>query len=913
MVYPSFSFVVRRALLALACLAPMAAHPNVLFVEAPTSRSAGAIADAADNAVRGFGRSVARLTAWQREFIQKTTRKRTFVSLPSTVVITQNGVPQYPPAGSGRANDLNLVFDPARKFTPDYENFLAAVFATVESRLTATFGDPSIGGNVIISSYDADIGDRDAVAGGYFFYDPATQTQQIRFPEYSDAVGIKFEVAAVNFVHTLLLAYMGPKYFPFDAFTEGLVRAATMKIVRTPGALPAGLDPDLIEQVLDSTYDVGPYYDWCNQPGLGGPTFIAPNLRAAPLPIGGAVGGLYLVRYQMAGSAFLKVLGEHPNFAKEFLVRYYANPSQFTTEAQLAALGQIALNAAGGPNSTVEGRPFAEWHLRQHILDTTLAAGTKLMVQPFAITDNLSGGDFGVFGIQAHLFRTDTAGNETLLRETSYPIYWSPDFTRVFTSAQDDRMDIFQGYGSVAPNFVGSAFNNEPYRVTVDIPVLDQIERVYLPAGAIATPANPTASTVFGCLTGIESGTGISYRIALTWAGGATMIPVLNGAFGAVVTDGNFLREQARVRVDVIQTKDGADATVLTRWVNKAPGALGLTLHVDALETLAVPGGVRKGISLVGVQGRPYRASVRSLLGDAALLGARWNPTRSRFEFLPEFAAATPGVGFFARPDANLLAEFSGLAVARTPVAIALKPGWNLITNPLLSEASKANIQVVVKDSFPRTFEDAILDGQIGADIFEFLPGANDAFSGAPEKGTLIKGDTFRPGVGVYLRVFAPTGATLLFTPGLGQTRGPGLPKPTWSLNFSLSAATGKTKGETTSVQLARAKQATRGYDNTFDSELPPTMGGLQASLTGPNPLFRDTRGFGSLETYSLTLKGLEIGATYEVKIVPTIGKAGRFTVIDPKLPLLKRFVDKGSYRFKAKTATRIIKVSVPR
>jgi hypothetical protein len=38
------------------------------------------------------------------------------------------------------------------------------------------------------------------------------------------------------------------------------------------------------EDVLENLYDTGTWYDWFNQRALGGPIFIAPNLRDVPLP-----------------------------------------------------------------------------------------------------------------------------------------------------------------------------------------------------------------------------------------------------------------------------------------------------------------------------------------------------------------------------------------------------------------------------------------------------------------------------------------------------------------------------------------------------------------------------------------------------------------------------------------------------
>ncbi len=105
--------------------------------------------------------------------------------------------------------------------------------------------------------------------------------------------------------------------------------------------------------MLESAYDVGTYYDWFNQPGLGGPRFIAPNLLDTPLPAGGNTGGVFLLRYQMAGTAWAKLAAEHPAFIAEFNRQYNQSPAAYQTVESLVTLGQSALDVvAGVPNAT---------------------------------------------------------------------------------------------------------------------------------------------------------------------------------------------------------------------------------------------------------------------------------------------------------------------------------------------------------------------------------------------------------------------------------------------------------------------------------------------------------------------------------------------------------------------------------
>ncbi|MEQ1934152.1 MAG: hypothetical protein ABL962_09775, partial [Fimbriimonadaceae bacterium] len=433
-----------------------------------------------DQALRVFGKNAATLTKVNRAK-QKRVENYQF-SLPQTVTLARNGS-----ALRGRSyapGDITLVFDASgtRAFPATYKTLLQDTFAAVKPTLDIIFGQAASAGPVLVKNYDADIGDRDAVAGGAFLPDNGSGQPEIRFPVY-----VSPEATAVNFVHTLLLAYLGPNNFSFDAFQEGVVRAAVLQAVRTPGSLPATLDDGLVDSVLQNTYDVGTFYDWYNQNALGGPTFIAPNLKDEPLPAGGSLGGIYLLRYQMAGSAWQKLVAQNSGFLREFLTRYYADPSIRNNVPALITVGQAALDAASGTaNAKVEGKSFSEWYRSQFILETQLTIGPKLLVQPIPISSGLGGTDFGVFDVSATYFSTLPGGNEALLSATAYPIFWDQTYNRVFPSAQDDRMDIAGAYGSVTPNFPDIS-GGLPYRCTIDIPVGDKIARAYVPAGSIAT------------------------------------------------------------------------------------------------------------------------------------------------------------------------------------------------------------------------------------------------------------------------------------------------------------------------------------------------------------------------------------------------------------------------------------------
>jgi len=861
-----------------------------LTLDVQATRDQEAVYSLTDSAARLFGRNAARLTRRVRG--AQANRQQVF-SLPMRFFLTRGGSPLPPPGGRGRASDISLVFESTgpRAFPTEYRDFLQSVFQRARPVLDAVFGPPSVGGQVWVSNYDADIGERDAVAGGYYLPNNGSGRQEVRFPVYQDAVGFKLEVSAVNFIHTLLLAYMGPNSFGSDAFDEGLARAATMRISRTPAAMLANLDPDLIEGVLESTYDISPYYDWSNHPALGSSRFIAPNLRSQPLPIGGSVGGPYLLRYQMAGTAWQKVLVESPAFVAQLTQSLYASPGSYRTLEQQVALCQTVLNLVGG--GTVEGLQFAQWYRRQFVLAARDVPGLKVIVQPFPIVDGLGGSDFGVFGIQAHYFSSDSAGNETLLSATSYPVFWTPEFFRLFTSVQDERMDIVSAYGAVAPNFPGDLFNSQPYRVVVDIPVQDRISRCILPAGSIATAARPNPNTFFGTVSGGPlTGT---YTVDLRFGSVVqTAIPVSNLAFGAR-PDNAFLGSGVAT-IDV--NRNGQ--RLLSRKVSKGPGPLGVDLRIGGDGTINLPGGLKQGVTMIGLPGDPFEAVASDVLGfpAAQTQAARWNGARNRYEFFPECGPMSQGLGFFVRSETAKPLAVQGRVLPNTAVAVALRPGWNLISTPVAENVPLSQVRVAVAANSPTSFNDA-RGVAIGTEFFSFTPGANDPVSGKPEGGTFNAATSFESGKAYYVRVFAPEGAVLSFSPsGLGGSgRSGGAPPPpganAWEMRIALTGG-----GETSEVRIGQRSGATASFDPRYDADLPPRMGGLQGqSLTN---LYRDMRKPLSREIYRIRFENLRVGTLYTVNAQRVSGSIGMVPYLDETGGMRGKFFGGGTYQFRA-------------
>jgi hypothetical protein len=899
-------------LLAASALAQMSA----LRVPIDPTRSRGDAFAKADAAVRLAERNLEQLTARSRTTKARRNPKlaQTPFIAPLVVRFTENGHDLSATGLQTRgASGITLVFDDtgAGAFSAEYRTLLQEVFNTAQPAIDLLFGAPSSGGPVHVANFDATIGDRQAVSGGYFVPGTGLTQPEIRFPVYSNP-----EAAAVNFIHTVLLAYLGNKFYTHDAFQEGLVRALTMRIVRTPGALKGGLDPALAELVLQNSYDVGGFYDWYNQTGLEGPTFIPPNLLNAQLPAGGSVGGPYLLKYRMGGSAWQKVLAQYPTFVAGLNAKLYAQPSIANNPTALIAAGQEVIDTiAGSANAKVEDLSLAEWAKRQYILHVFTTRGQKLLVEPTPITSGLSGSDFGVFLIETHYFSTTGANQETLLSGTSFPIFWegSDVLNRIFPSAQEDRMDIAGAYGAVTPNFP-DLNSGDAFRVAADIPVGDQLQRVYLPAGSIATATDPTPNTFYGTVIGATGTLHVKATVGSTVVADA---PVVNGAFGANVVHSGFLNNSSVV-IQVLKTVNTVDTVLTTRRVNKGPGPLAVDLRVGGESTFNPSGGtIPKGLSSLGFPVQPYIDYEPHALGTLTpnTLVARFNPSKATYDFFPEIEAFRIGHGYLVNMAAATPVSVAGRTHPGMAMSVALKPGWNLISVPKVVSVNTLNVVVVHATDFPSTWSESV-GINVGTEFFKFVPGANDAASGAPQTGSFVAvtDNTFHPGEAYYVRVLDPEGVTLNF-------EAPASNAPNAFAPFALSTPSGwrmrcqliTPDGKRSQAIVGESPTATNAFDNKFDSGLPSSMGGLQVAISGTERMYRDIRKQAlAVETFKLRFEGLTSGVKYQLRLTMLQGTVPYLTLSDPAADYRKPAWAPGSYYFTAKAATRDITLTFP-
>ncbi|MFM9872164.1 MAG: hypothetical protein ACKVQS_01710 [Fimbriimonadaceae bacterium] len=848
-----------------------------LYVEWDSSRSPAGYGDVAEAAVRNLNLRMALLSE-QRLSLDP---HRAVFSVPTRIILTKNCVPlPTTRVGGGRSSsgDIVLSFDTSgsRAFPSDYKTQLESTYAASKSTMDTVFGPASVGGSVKVLNYDADIPARQAVSGG-FYIPNAPGGPEIRFPVYQSATS-----AGINFVHTLLLAYMETKSYPYDAWNEGLVRAATMRIARVPNTIPNSTAGE-IEQTLDSLYDSSAVYPWSNYPGLGAPVFIAANLLSDPLPVGGSTGGIYLLRYKMAGTAWAKVLVEYPGFVAAFNDYYQRAVSSYQSEAGLSGLGQGVINLlAGHSGATIEGLSFADWVQRQSILDTSVNPGLNLVPEAFPFVATGATSDFGVFGIVLNAFKTSPNGDETLLSGTSFPIYWRKDFTRFFTTAQDDVISIAGGYGSVVPNFPKDSGNNQIYRTAVDLPYQGKNVRLYLPAGAYSTGANPAPNNVYGTIVGFDDST-VGMAIKLTWPGGFATLPVFNGSFGGSIIDPNFALEQ-KVTVDLINAANSS--LIQTMTVNKGRG----DLAIDFRSTGSYPTysttvtGRMQGISIPFEPLRPNPAKIFGL-NDNQMLLARWNSFTGRYQFYPDDGEIRQGLGYFVRPPVDTPISVRSRTSEKTPLAVSLVPGWNMVSVPMNSTLTTTNVLVTTSTQAISTWAEGA-DILVGSTFYRYNPDPTNT-----DLGTLVPATTFVPGQSYYVRALSNDGAVLIFGPPassslvashsallMGQKmanqgtarilgRTTGITPGAWRSKLEITT----TQGHYSVIELGQSALASAGYDQ-LDQPLPTGPGGFQASLEMGGALFREMKPPLRGDVFTVTLAGLVPGRRYTILNTPLLG-----------------------------------------
>ncbi|GBC93072.1 hypothetical protein HRbin15_01558 [bacterium HR15] len=793
-----------------------------------------------------------------------------------TVILRQNGRLILPTrtrdGGLGNGTLTIQVQDGDNPFPRDYKDFLQAVASNVLALVEAEYGKAARTLTITVVNYDDQMADRDAVVGGV--YD--VSNSRFLFAVYGSR-----EAAAVNLLYLIVRAFHADVGFAYDAWEEGFARAVTARIARGNafrqlvaqilGVRPEAVAPS-IDLTLDNNYDARPYYDAWNQPVLGSPSFIAPSLRQSPIQPG-TTGGIWLVRYLMATSAWLKLATEYPSFFREFNTRYYARytPGLEGNIPTLRSIARETLSAlSGSATPTVEGFPFDQWYRQQYILDTSVTYGRKLHAQMFPYISNPQPDEQAVFTVFLNYFqtiRTASGGwDEALLNGTSYPIYWDFHYNRLTLSPQYERVDIRVGTGTVVPSFTGDALANQ--RLTVDFSVGTEIARVVYPSSKVQ--GTNFRNNFFGVVYGLDNGS-----VLIDIGGEQKTVSVDNGAFGTAFSEQTMSRERiARLTFFDAQSREVGRAQVNTGIgfqfviVRLQPASDSFRLDLPA------------GLSMFSVPLRPFETDWAKLLNIPAdqLRLAHWRQERFNYVYYPETPAPAPGVGYFIRTVNSLSVTIQGEpAPLDRDFAIALQPGWNLIGHPFKEAIDLRTVRVVHQFDAPVSWESATESignepPLVGSRVWT-LGGA----------GNYISTTLLEPGKAYWVRVLRPEGVTLLIPPpSRGRSHvasSRAAEEPAWAMDLTLQSPAG---GAVVTLGLDTPTRARRAWAK---ADAPPALPGmtLLGILEGDQLLLQDTRPLGGRQVWTLQVVPGEPDREHTLTWrIPNTRRAWRITLENP-------------------------------
>lgn len=786
--------------------------------------------------------------------------ERVRVGVDTLVVLQQGGQLLRPPRTRYGDGTLSFAFE---GWDATQEAFLRRVLNAATPLIESVYGKPAWSGTVKVVNYDRDIGDRDAVSGGIY----NASTGEILFPVYNSPQSV-----VINLVHLLVHAFHGPLIFDYDAWEEGFARAVTLIVAHRVAQALNIPDPDGFFRT-DPLYHALPYYDLLNQPALGNNTFIAPSLKQLPITPG-QLGGMYYPRMQMAGSAWLKVYMEDPDFFKKFNAQYYAqyNPNEtIKLSGDIPRLKAIAASvlANGG---TVEGLPFDRWYERQYILDTSVSFGKKLYAWVLPDREEPGKENPGISVVLIH-YQTTPTGDEIPLNDVCYPIYWSYDEQRLFLSVQYERVDIVDGEGTVAPLFIniGGA-----QRVLIDLPLGGLHLRIPYAPGLGGTTANP--NNLYGAVLGLNSGT-VHVRSSL---GVEATAQIQQGGFGLRLLAPAF-EQLARYTITV---RDSEGNPVAVRQVNLGYREAVLVLEAgDSAQTLTHT--FPAGLSMISLPILPFATDNADALGvpRGQFLLAHWRqdtPGENKYLLYPTAPPFRPGVGYWVKLRSNVVADVRGIAPRPDQnFTFATTFGWNQIGNPFTIPVDVADIEVQYLLNDPVPFATAVSRGWIGGTIWRYHPATN-SYEPASQ---------LQPWEGYWLRVLVAEGVTLTFPAPLNRSRAAARVQDTavsrmdWQVTLTAQAPEGRAQ-----VRIGQSAGANDGFDPIYDSEAPPDFEGmvslsvLHTDGSAAQRYAVDVRRSGARTTWELLLRtpAPERDVTLTWSDLRSLPRGVRLLLVDP-------------------------------
>lgn len=272
------------------------------------------------------------------------------------VLVDRSGSPILPDVqGAGgkqrhTRNSLRFTFH-----SQDYP-WSSTQLKTLTSALTALYpaikeiyGDPAFDINVNVQ--------RDPTIPSSGLYNASLNEITIRVADPVD-VNVSPGVPLDILCHEVIHAFRDDDIITLGTFEEGMARAVEVEVF-------SGLKLAHWDQNHSYTYDV--YYEALNEPAIG---CFGGNIDSG-------YPGVVLLRYQLAGYAWAKVMLENPDFFASFNQQLYltAGADRTTTSTEATLLDIVA---GVQPAVNVEGDSFLAWYGKQNVFSTAPDTGYML-------------------------------------------------------------------------------------------------------------------------------------------------------------------------------------------------------------------------------------------------------------------------------------------------------------------------------------------------------------------------------------------------------------------------------------------------------------------------------------------------------------------------------------------------------
>lgn len=536
--------------------------------------------------------------------------------------------------------------------------FLGDAAQGAYQKLVSLYGPPAAGGTLTIIK-SSDVNEQE---GGIF--DAVKMTLQLASVP-ADLSTTDTTYAGIPLLHLVLHAFHAPAIIGFDAWEEGMARAAALV---TYTLLHPEFDPTLDMQYLL------PLYDTLNQPALACPSIFTAGVDYMPL-----------WRIGMVTSAWLKLYAENStgSIFKLFNAAYYA---QYAGDPTAAGNLETLKSLMAGVLPSVEGEGFLTWYNQQYALQPTVQLGNRIYIFAVPLQENIPlilhyyNSSSSVDG-QGHTVVTETPLSGTarfdfaswdgiaLFPEEGYNP--SIDYNTVTIPTGSDP-----GIGTLDPSFynIGDP-PTQRLRIKTTIAGLSVI--IYYAYWSRGDDTNE--NSFFGSVVGADTGT---LRIMMP---GIALpdLQLTQGAFSVKLQSGS-LTYFTKVRFDYIS----ADNQTTSFYRDVGPGFYAPTLIGQWPQTAALSHSFLAGPSLVSFPLTPQKTDVAQLFSstDPAFPFAWWDPTLAKsdkYRRYPDVPVIKPGVGYWL----NLPGVQTGVNITGTTLTIddphttTLQPGWNLIGN----------------------------------------------------------------------------------------------------------------------------------------------------------------------------------------------------------------------------------------